>query len=60
MFADGTTNDVAERGTYGDGYVEDGEDSVALVFGVEVGEECGGEDAEAGLAYAQRGMADVE
>ena len=28
--------------------------------GIEVGEECGGEDAEAGLAYAQRGVADVE
>ncbi len=60
MFSDGAADEVAECGADGDGYVEDGEDAVALVFGVEVGEEGGGEDAEAGFADAERGVAEVE
>ncbi len=60
VFAYGASDEVAEGRAYGYGYVEDGEDAVALVFGVEVGEERGGEDAEAGLAYAERRVAEVE
>ena len=58
--ADEATDEVAEGGADGDGDVEDGEDAVALVFGVEVGEDGGGEDAEGGLADAEGGVADVE
>ena len=53
-------DEIAERGADGDGDVEDGEDAVALASGVEVGEERGGEDAEAGFADAECGVADVE
>ncbi len=60
MFADGSADEVAESGADGNGHVEDGEDTVALVGLVEVGEERGGEDAEAGFADAESGVADVE
>ena len=39
VFAYGASDDVAECGADEEGDVEDGEDAVALVFGVEVGEE---------------------
>src|SRR6202020_1785234 len=55
-----SADEVAKGCAYRDGYVEDGEDPVALTFGVEVGEKCGGEDAEAGFAYAQGCVTDVE
>ena len=60
VFADDAADEVAEGGADEDGDVEDGEDAVALVFGVEVGEDGGGEDAEAGFADAEGGVADVE
>ena len=58
VFADGAADEIAEGGADEEGDVEDGEDAVALVFGVEVGEDGGGEDAEAGFADAERGVAD--
>ena len=58
--ADETADEVAEGGSDGDGDVEDGEDAVALVLGVEVGEDSGGEDAEGGLADAEGGVAEIE
>ena len=60
MFSDGTADKVAEGGADRDGYVEDGEDAVALAGRVEVGEEGGGEDAEGGFADAEGGVAEVE
>ena len=59
VFADGSADEVAERGADEEGDVEDGEDAVALIFGVEVREDRGGEDAEAGFAYAESGVADA-
>ncbi len=58
--ADVPADEVAEGRADGDGDVEDGEDAVALVFGVEVGEDGGGEDAEGGLADAEGSVAEVE
>jgi len=60
VLAYGATDEVAERRSDGDGDVEDGEDAVALIFGVEVGKDRGGEDAEAGFADTERGVAEVE
>ncbi len=60
VFAYGAADEVAEGGADEEGDVEDGEDAVALIFGVEVGEERGSEDAEAGFAYAESGVAEVE
>ena len=53
-------NQIAESGADGNGYIEDGEDAVALVFGVEVGEKRGCKDAKAGLSYTEGGVPDVE
>src|SRR6185437_2487554 len=51
---------VAERGADGNGSVEDGQDSVAVAFGVEVGDDGGGKDAEGSLANADDCVAEVE
>src|SRR5277367_1306028 len=53
-------DEVAEGCSYEEGDVEDGEDSGALVFGVEVREDCGSEDAEAGFTDAEGGVADQQ
>ncbi len=52
VFTYGAADEVAEGCAYGDGYVEDGEDAIALVWLVIICEEGWGEDAEAGFAYA--------
>jgi hypothetical protein len=60
VFTYGASDEIAEGCAYWDGHVEDGEDAVALVFGVEVREDGGGEDAETGFANAEGRVADVE
>src|ERR1700733_2242453 len=52
VFADGAADEVAECGADGDGDVEDGEDTIALVGFVKICEERWSKDAEAGFAYA--------
>src|SRR5262249_37030964 len=60
VFADSASDEIAERGTDGEGDVEDGKDAVALVLGIEVREYGGGEDAKAGFADPEGGVAKVE
>ena len=60
VLADDSADEIAEGRSDGDGDVEDGEDAVALLGRVEVGEERGGEDSEAGLTDAQCGVPEIE
>ena len=60
MFSYDAADEVAEGCSDEEGDVEDGEDSVALVLGVEVGEDGGGEDAEAGFTDAEGCVADQQ
>src|ERR1700716_1637022 len=60
VFAYGAADDVAECSADEDGYVEDGEDAVALVWLVKISQERRGEDAEAGFAYAESSVAEIE
>src|ERR1700734_3522863 len=53
VFAYDAADEVAEGCSDEEGDIEDGEDAIALVFGIEVGEDCGGEDAEASFTDAE-------
>jgi hypothetical protein len=54
------TGHVAKCGADRNRSVEDGQNSVAVAFRVEVGDDGGGEDAEGRLANADDGVAEVE
>src|SRR5258708_11552981 len=60
VLTDHSTYEVAERSSYGNGNVEDGEHAVALLGWIEVRKQSGSEDSEARLTDAQRGMAKVQ
>src|SRR5439155_11447783 len=60
VFAYGSAEDVAESSADEERDVEDCEDAVALIFGIEVAEDCRGEDAEAGFADAEGGVPEVK
>ena len=54
------TSHVAESGTDGNRDVEDGEDTIAVALGIEVGDHCRRENAEGGFADADDGVTEVE
>ena len=60
VFSYDAADEVAEGRSDEEGYVEDGENAVALVFGIEIGEDRGGKDAEAGFTDAEGGVANQE
>src|SRR5262249_18315670 len=58
--ADDTANEIAKRSTHRNGDIEDGENAIALLRRIEIGEERRSKDAEAGFANAERGVPQVE